>query len=119
MPRSPQARTVRPPQTTIPDRSLEPESTLPSVAIRAAGAHPFVFRKMVIGPVGASLPNPGDMVRAVDREGRYLGYGLWNPRSQISLRILSREEEPPGMLPLRLPLRRPASLGHVLLYPAR
>src|SRR5271166_4780425 len=96
MPRPPQARTVRPPQATIPDRSLEPESMLPSVAIRAAGAHPFVFRKMVIGPIGASLPNPGDMVRAVDREGRHLGYGLWNPRSQISLRILSREEEPPG-----------------------
>src|SRR5208282_1906454 len=86
----------RPPQATIPDRSLEPESTLPSVAIRAAGAHPFVFRKMVIGPVGAGLPNPGDMVRAVDREGRHLGYGLWNPRSQISLRIFSREDEPPG-----------------------
>ncbi|HMF37912.1 MAG TPA: class I SAM-dependent methyltransferase, partial [Isosphaeraceae bacterium] len=96
MPRSPRPRTIRPPQATIPDRGLEPESTLPSVAIRAAGAHPFVFRKMVIGPVGASLPNPGDMVRAVDREGRHLGYGLWNPRSQISLRILARDDEPPG-----------------------
>ena len=69
MPRSPRPRTARPPQTTIPDRSLEPESTLPTVAIRAAGTHPFVFRKMVIGPVGPSLPNPGDLVRAVDREG--------------------------------------------------
>ena len=96
MPRTPRPRTVRPQQATIPDRGLELESTLPSVAIRAAGAHPFVFRKMVIGPVGATVPNPGDMVRAVDRDGRHLGYGLWNPRSQISLRLLSREEEPPG-----------------------
>src|SRR4029077_13862200 len=24
------------------------------------------------------------------------GYGLWNPRSLISLRLLSRESEPPG-----------------------
>jgi len=96
MARSARPRTARPSQAAIPDRGLEPESTLPAVAIRAAGAHPFVFRKMVIGPVGAGLPNPGDLVRAVDREGRHLGYGLWNPRSQISLRILSREDEPPG-----------------------
>jgi 23S rRNA (cytosine1962-C5)-methyltransferase len=66
------------------------------VAIRAAGHHPFVYRKMVIGPVGATVPNPGDLVRTVDREDRLLGYGLWNPRSQISLRILTRQPEPPG-----------------------
>jgi 23S rRNA (cytosine1962-C5)-methyltransferase len=67
------------------------------VAIRAAGLHPFVFRKMVIGPVGPGVPNPGDLVRAVDRDGKALGYGLWNPRSQISLRILTREPDPPGL----------------------
>src|SRR5450759_1118434 len=66
MARSARPRTARPSQAAIPDRSLEPESTLPAVAIRVAGAHPFVFRKMVIGPVGAGLPNPGDLVRAVD-----------------------------------------------------
>ncbi len=52
---------------------------------------------MIIGPVGATVPNPGDLVHAVDRDGRHLGYGLWNPRSQISLRLLSREEAPPGL----------------------
>ena len=51
---------------------------------------------MVIGPVGPGLPSAGDLVRAVDRDGKLLGYGLWNPRSQISLRLLSREAEPPG-----------------------
>ena len=96
MPRSPRPRTLRPPQATIPDRSLESESTLPTVAIRAAGAHPFVFRKMVIGPVAQAYPIPATWYRAVDREGRHLGYGLWNPRSQISLRILTREKEAPG-----------------------
>ena len=80
----------------IPDRSLEPEATLATVSIRAAGQHPFVFRKMVIGPVGPGIPNPGDLVRVVDRDGKPLGFGLWNPRSQISLRMLSREVQPPG-----------------------
>jgi 23S rRNA (cytosine1962-C5)-methyltransferase len=51
---------------------------------------------MVIGPAGATVSNPGDLVRAVNRDGHALGYGLWNPRSQISLRLLSREADPPG-----------------------
>src|SRR5512147_2195954 len=82
-----------PAQPLVPDRSLAPEST-PTVAVRAAGHHPFIYRKMVIGPVGPDLPSAGDLVRAVDRDGRLLGYGLWNPRSQISLRLLTREAEP-------------------------
>ena len=51
---------------------------------------------MVIGPIGPLQPNQGDLVKIVDRDGLALGYGLWNPRSLISLRLLSRESEPPG-----------------------
>jgi 23S rRNA (cytosine1962-C5)-methyltransferase len=86
----------RPAQPSIPDRDLDPGSTLSTVAVRAAGHHPFIIRKMVIGPAGPSQPNPGDLVRVVDRQGQPLGFGLWNPRSQISLRLISREAEPPG-----------------------
>ena len=32
----------------------------------------------------------------VDRDGVELGYALWNRRSQISLRFLSRKSTPPG-----------------------
>jgi 23S rRNA (cytosine1962-C5)-methyltransferase len=35
-------------------------------------------------------------VRVVDRDGRQLGFALWNGRSQISLRFLSRLETAPG-----------------------
>jgi 23S rRNA (cytosine1962-C5)-methyltransferase len=80
----------------VPDRSLTPEESLPTVAIRAAGTHQFVYRKMVEGPVGAATPNHGDLVRVVDRDGVHLGFALWNGRSQISLRFLSRASEPPG-----------------------
>ena len=80
----------------VPDRSLTPEETLPTMAIRSAGNHTFVYRKMVEGPVGAAAPNHGDLVRVVDRDGQQLGYALWNGRSQISLRFLSRRAEPPG-----------------------
>ena len=80
----------------MPDRSLTPDGSLPTIAIRAAGTHQFVYRKMVEGPVGAAAPNHGDLVRVVDRDGVHLGFALWNGRSQISLRFLSRASEPPG-----------------------
>ena len=81
----------------MPDRPLATAGELPIVAIRAAGNHPFVYRKMVIGPVGAVRPSDGDLVRVVDRDRLPLGFGLWNARSQISLRILKPGVEPPGL----------------------
>ncbi len=81
----------------VPDRSLTAENPLPTMAIRAAGTHQFVYRKMIEGPVGAAAPSHGDIVRVVDRHGVQLGYALWNGRSQISLRFLSRQSEPPGL----------------------
>ena len=48
----------------IPDRPLDPEGDLPTVAVRAAGHHPFVYRKMVdrprrAGPPARRRPGPG------------------------------------------------------------
>ncbi len=80
----------------MPDRSLAGDEPLTTVAIRAAGTHQFVYRKMVEGPVGPATPNHGDLVRVVDRDGQRLGYALWNGRSQISLRFLSRRTIPLG-----------------------
>jgi 23S rRNA (cytosine1962-C5)-methyltransferase len=80
----------------MPDRPLTPAGELPIVAIRAAGHHPFVYRKMVVGPVGPVRPSDGDLVRVVDRDQLPVGFGLWNARSQISLRILKPGVEPPG-----------------------
>jgi 23S rRNA (cytosine1962-C5)-methyltransferase len=96
MARAPRHRPDAPAPTSVPDRSLIPEASLATVAVRAAGHHPFIYRKMVIGPAGIGVPNPGDLVKVVDRDGKVLGHGLWNPRSQISIRLLSREAEPPG-----------------------
>ncbi len=82
--------------TEIPRRSLDAPESLPTVAVRSAGYHPFVYRKMVIGPVGPVRPRDGDMVRVVDRDGLPLGFGLWNTRSQINLRLLATGVETPG-----------------------
>ena len=81
----------------IPSRPLDPDGDLPTVAIRASGQHPFVYRKMTIGPVGRARPRDGDLVpRVVDRDGLPLGFGLWNARSQINVRMLAQGAEAPG-----------------------
>jgi 23S rRNA (cytosine1962-C5)-methyltransferase len=82
--------------TEIPRRSLDAPESLPTVSVRSQGLHPFVYRKMVIGPVGPVRPRDGDMVRVVDRDGLPLGFGLWNARSQINLRLLASGVETPG-----------------------
>src|SRR3954464_14466187 len=96
------ARRTRPPaeptqSIPVPDRPLEPPADLATVAVRAAGNHPFVYRKMVIGPAGPVRPSDGDLVRVVDRDGLPIGFGLWNGRLQISLRLLATGIEPPGL----------------------
>jgi 23S rRNA (cytosine1962-C5)-methyltransferase len=85
-----------PPDAPAPTRPLDAEGPLPVVAIRSAGRHPFVYKKMIEGPVGDPRPSDGDLVRVVGREGEPLGFGLWNARSAISLRMLDQRPDPPG-----------------------
>ena len=54
--------------------------------------HPWVYANGVDrleGEAGA-----GDVVSLCDHDGRFMGRGLYNPRSQIPLRLLTRSEEP-------------------------
>jgi 23S rRNA (cytosine1962-C5)-methyltransferase len=37
---------------------------------------------------------PGDVVSLVDHDGRFIGRGIYNPRSQIIVRLLTRADEP-------------------------
>ncbi|MEO6809533.1 MAG: class I SAM-dependent rRNA methyltransferase [Isosphaeraceae bacterium] len=85
------------------------------MAIRSAGHHPFVYRKMVAGPVSPIRPRDGDLVRVVDREGLPIGFGLWNGRSQIALRLLSAGVEPPGLDFWRGRINAAVALRHDLL----
>ena len=55
------------------------------------GGHPWVFRSDIEREDGASDGLP---VRVLTSAGRFLAMAVYNPRSQISLRILSRRDEP-------------------------
>lgn len=64
----------------------------PWVRLRSATRHPFIYRRMVESADEAA--RPGDIVQVYDRAGRFFGRGLYNPRSQIVVRMLTHEDVP-------------------------
>lgn len=66
------------------------KNALPTVKlrVRVTGRHPRFFRKQVQKP---ERPIPaGSLVWVLDKNGRGIGSGFYNPRSQIALRMLHR-----------------------------
>lgn len=59
-------------------------------AARVRSGHPWVYRSDVAGAEGEA----GDVVRVTDRRGSLLGLAFYNPHSEISLRLATREDEP-------------------------
>ncbi|MCA8955915.1 MAG: class I SAM-dependent rRNA methyltransferase [Planctomycetes bacterium] len=57
--------------------------------VRVRGRHPQFFRKMIHKPA-SPLP-AGGPVFVRDRDGKPVGVGFYNPRSELALRMLSRE----------------------------
>lgn len=59
---------------------------------RVFGGHPWVFRSDIARVEGKY--QDGDVVRVFNSRGNFLAMAVYNPRSQISLRILSRTDAP-------------------------
>lgn len=58
-------------------------------AQRWARGHPWIYRSDVAG----RPESPAGVVRAQETNGRELGWALWSPRSEISLRLLDTNPE--------------------------
>lgn len=58
---------------------------------RVLGGHPWVFKSDIEREEGQTDGRP---VRVLTSAGRFAAVAVYNPRSQISLRILSRRDEP-------------------------
>ncbi len=58
-------------------------------AARARSGHPWIYRSDIADAAG----DAGDVVRVVDRGGRFLGHAFYNPKSEITLRLATREDE--------------------------
>ena len=59
---------------------------------RVRGGHPWIYASE-IEKVEGPYKN-GDIVDVADFRGKFIGRGFYNPQSQISLRILTRNDEP-------------------------
>ena len=57
--------------------------------IERRSSHPWIFQKMVEKP--SRKPPNGSMVSIIDREDKWVGYGLYNGHSRIALRVLSTD----------------------------
>jgi 23S rRNA (cytosine1962-C5)-methyltransferase len=64
---------------------------LPAVRLKIErrSSHPWVFQKMVERPA-VKVPN-GAVVDVLDRDGKWVGRGLYNAHSRIALRILTAD----------------------------
>lgn len=76
---------------------------LPWVSLRSASSGPLLFRRML----GAADPKarPGDLVSVYDKTGTPYGVALYNPKSLVSLRMLSRgpaDNDPDALFEERL-----------------
>lgn len=59
---------------------------------RVRGGHPWIYASEIEKVEGAF--ENGDIVDVNDFRGKFIGRGFYNPASQISLRILTRNDEP-------------------------
>ena len=58
---------------------------------RIRSGHPWIYRSDVSAP---SHIGPGSIVRIQDRKKRFLGQALYSNKSQIALRLLTRDKSP-------------------------
>lgn len=76
------------------DGDSAPLTAIPTVRLRSVRRHPHLFQKL-IGSVDPHT-QPGDLVRVLTPEGAPWGFGLYNPRAEIAVRMLSYGSEPPN-----------------------
>jgi 23S rRNA (cytosine1962-C5)-methyltransferase len=86
-------RQDRPPGPARAPR-IEPAAAAvsPWVQLRSVTFHPFIYRRMI----GQADPaaRPGEVVNVYDKRGALFGRGMFNPRSEIVVRMLTHDDTP-------------------------
>ncbi len=80
---------------------------------RLRGGHPWIFAGDLAAPPGAEAA--GEAVEVLDHRGRFLGMALCNPRSNLTLRVVSRQREEIGRLFVQQKLSAALALRRSLL----
>ena len=74
-------------------QGLALSSRLPVVQVKSIGLHPLIYRKR-IERADRDI-QPGDLVEVRDGDGKLAGYGLYNPKAELALRMLAGPDELP------------------------
>ncbi|MFT4175078.1 MAG: class I SAM-dependent rRNA methyltransferase [Luteolibacter sp.] len=64
---------------------------MPTVRLKYQSFHPSIWPKM-IGEVSRDA-TPGALVQVLGKEGTPFGWGLWNPKARMPLRVISHSQE--------------------------
>lgn len=86
---------------------------VPTVQIKTISFHPSIWPKM-IGEVSRDA-KPGDLVQVLGKEGTPFGWGLWNPKSRMPLRIVSHSSGDLDESFFETAIRRAANLRREIL----
>ena len=72
-----------------------PDEIDSAIPLRSLGASPVIYRKRLDGP-----PDPpagsGDLVALIGEQNETLGFGYFNPKSEIAVRVIRFGEAPPN-----------------------
>jgi 23S rRNA (cytosine1962-C5)-methyltransferase len=89
-----------------------PAAAIPAAFVHTPTWHPFLYRKRIDRVEKA---RPGDLVAVYGPNDRVLGYGLYNPRSEIAVRMTFYGEELPDDAAWQKKLDEAVDLRHGLL----
>jgi 23S rRNA (cytosine1962-C5)-methyltransferase len=105
----------RPTPGLLTQRSLDLDRSIPipKVTLRSVRRHPLLFRKL-IGSVDDAA-RPGDVVAVHTPQGDLFGYGLYNPRAEMTVRMLTFGDVIPDISFWRGRLEQAVSLRRDLL----
>jgi 23S rRNA (cytosine1962-C5)-methyltransferase len=90
----------------------DPAAPIPAAFVRAPSWHPFLYRKRIDR---VEKGRPGDLVAVYGPDDRVLGYGLYNPRSEIAVRMVFYGERLPDDAAWQSRLSEAVSLRHEML----
>ncbi len=115
----PGARRKRPPRSSSRPSRRPPappgsaDWLSPWVQLRSAAYHPYIYERMV--RVASDEARPGDLVAVYDKNGALFGSAFYNPKSKITLRMISFGEREVGLEYFRELIARAVALRHETL----
>jgi 23S rRNA (cytosine1962-C5)-methyltransferase len=92
--------------------AVDGSAAIPAVWVKSATYYPLLYRKRIARVEGAK---PGDLVAVYGPGDRILGYGLYNARSEIAVRMLWHTDTLPDDAAWREKLDRAVGLRRGLL----